>query len=264
MLSRNNTPNTDRWLGPGELAREARTSIKALRVYEKAGLLTPDRREGGWRLYGPKHIARLHQILALKALGLSLKQIGETLGRDGLAIGRIMDLQARQLATVIRTARSQLKRVQHARDQLATGGEISPELLFELARDLAPSAMIDLKEVRAAIDAAICDTVEQAIVSSVVNKPATGRVTESDIVELLDEAAIGAAAADPDSSSARGLADRWLALAADLDLPATDTEEDIALRRVVARMIADPALAEPLAFLRAAVERRTARLQKKG
>lgn len=264
MLSRDNSPNTVRWLGPGELARKARTSIKALRVYEKAGLLTPDRREGGWRLYGPKQIARLHQILALKALGLSLKQIGETLAHDGLAIKGIMDLQARQLATVIRTARSQLKRVQHARDQLATGREISPELLFELARDLAPSAMIDLGEVQSAIEAAICEPAEQAIVSSVVNKPAAGRITESDIAELLEEAAIGAAAADPSSSSARALADRWLALAAELDLPVSNTEENIALRRVVARMIADPALAEPLTFLRAALEQRTAPLHKKG
>lgn len=73
MPSREPSSNAEKWLEPGELARAARTTIKALRVYEKAGLLTPDRRDGGWRLYGPKHVARLHQILALKALGLSLR-----------------------------------------------------------------------------------------------------------------------------------------------------------------------------------------------
>jgi DNA-binding transcriptional MerR regulator len=263
MPSRNTSPNADRWLGPGELAREAKTSIKALRVYEKAGLLAPDRREGGWRLYGPRHVARLHQILALKALGLSLKQIGEMIAGDGLAIDRIMDFQARQLATTIRSARNRLKRVQHARDQLASGGQLSAALLLELARDLSPPAMIDIREVRAAIEGAIQDTTEQAAISAIVNKPAE-RVTENDVVALLEEAAIAAAAADPESSNARTLAARWLALAADLDLPVAETEEDVALRRVVARVIADPALAEPLTFLREAVMRRTAPAHKKG
>lgn len=137
MSIRKPLPNADGWYGPGDLARAARTSIKALRVYEKAGLITPDRREGNWRLYGPKHVARLHQILALKALGLSLKQIGETLDSDDLATGRIMDLQAKHLATVISNTRNQLKRVQLAREQLATGGSIPSELLFELARSRA-------------------------------------------------------------------------------------------------------------------------------
>ena len=264
MPSRRHISNTHRWFGPGELAREAGTTIKALRVYEKAGLLAPDRREGGWRLYGPKHVARLHQILALKALGMSLKQIGEALGSNGLASSRIMDLQARQLAIVIRNARVQLQRVQRAREQLSSEDSISPELLLELTRDLASPAEFDLAEVRATIVAAIHDTGEQAAVISVVGATGAGPVRESEIAALLDEAVICAAAADPDSANARALADRWLAIAAKLELPATESPEDVALRRVVARMIADPALDEPLRFIRAVVERRKAPPPTKG
>lgn len=150
-----------RWLGPGELARQVNTSIKALRVYEAAGLLMPDRREGGWRLYGPAHVARLHQVLALKALGLSLKQIKEALDQDDMAIGLIMELQAQHLAMTIRAARDQLKRVQQAQDQLASEGQVSDALLFELARDLAPAPALESVDVWAAIQTATLDGSEQ-------------------------------------------------------------------------------------------------------
>lgn len=261
MSNRTSSPINLRWMGPGELARLSNTSVKALRVYEKAGLLTPDRREGGWRSYSPAHVARLHQILALKALGLSLKQIRETLDHDSLAIGQIMDLQARHLAAAIRTARAQLKRVQQARDQLASNGEVSAELLLELARDLAPSPAFDLDDVRVAIKAAAQDEVEVSAVNALVTKPAGG-ITEAEVGQLLEEAAIAAAEGDPGSGRAQALADRWLVMADALDMPGGDTAEAAALRRVATRMIADPKLTDTLTFLRAAIDRRTASSQK--
>ena len=66
-------------LSPTETATRFGVSIKALRLYESRGLLTPLRSEAGWRTYGPDQIARLHQILALKRLGLSLARIGQIL-----------------------------------------------------------------------------------------------------------------------------------------------------------------------------------------
>ena len=66
-------------LSPTEVARRFGVSIKALRLYERRGLLKPLRSEAGWRTYGPDQIARLHQILALKGLGLSLASIGQLL-----------------------------------------------------------------------------------------------------------------------------------------------------------------------------------------
>lgn len=66
-------------LSPTETAARFGISIKALRLYEQRGLLTPLRSEAGWRINGPDQIARLHQILALKRLGLSLASIGQLL-----------------------------------------------------------------------------------------------------------------------------------------------------------------------------------------
>jgi DNA-binding transcriptional MerR regulator len=238
------------------------TSIKALRVYEKAGLLTPDRRDGGWRLYGPAHIARLHQILALKALGLSLKQIADALDCDGAAIRQIMDLQARHLASVVRTARTQLRRVQHARDRLRRDGEIPVDVLLELTRDLAPPAAMELDDVRAAILAAVRDEDEEAAVRALIDQPVVDSRMEAKIGSLLNEAVIAATEENNESDHARALADRWIALASAVEVPAIGTVNATALGNLAARMAADPALADALTFLKTAVERRTASLLK--
>ena len=66
-------------LSPTETARRFGVSFKALRLYERHGLLKPLRSKSGWRTYGPDQIARLHQILALKRLGLPLARIAQVL-----------------------------------------------------------------------------------------------------------------------------------------------------------------------------------------
>lgn len=61
-------------------------SAKALRLYEERGLLTPARNEAGWRSYGPSEMIRGSEIVALRALGLSLSQVARVLqgNADGL------------------------------------------------------------------------------------------------------------------------------------------------------------------------------------
>jgi len=53
--------------------------IQNLRVYERRGLIDPDRTEGGTRLYSPADIERLHRIRELLADGLNLAGIGRVL-----------------------------------------------------------------------------------------------------------------------------------------------------------------------------------------
>ena len=65
----------------GELARRCGKSTRALRLYEKQGLLTPDRRSsGGFRLYLLAQQERLQIIDRLQRLGLSLEEIRSLLG----------------------------------------------------------------------------------------------------------------------------------------------------------------------------------------
>lgn len=53
--------------------------IQNLRVYERRGLLTPDRTDGGTRLYSPDDVDRLERIRELLAHGLNLAGIARVL-----------------------------------------------------------------------------------------------------------------------------------------------------------------------------------------
>ena len=53
--------------------------IQNLRVYERRGLVDPDRSAGGTRRYSPDDIERLHRIRELLAEGLNLAGIARVL-----------------------------------------------------------------------------------------------------------------------------------------------------------------------------------------
>lgn len=65
----------------GELADETGVSAKAVRFYERVGLLpAPARTPGGYRDYGRDAITRLRFIKSAQAIGLTLGEIREVLG----------------------------------------------------------------------------------------------------------------------------------------------------------------------------------------
>lgn len=65
-----------RTLRIGDLAKATDKTQRALRLYEELGLLTcGERTSGGFRLYGPEAIDRVHWIGKLQELGFTLQQI---------------------------------------------------------------------------------------------------------------------------------------------------------------------------------------------
>lgn len=69
----------------GEFAKISDVSVKTLRYYDRIGLFQPVYVDPStsYRYYSPAQLERLRQVLALKALGLSLKQIDQLM-EDGL------------------------------------------------------------------------------------------------------------------------------------------------------------------------------------
>ncbi|MEO1348495.1 MAG: MerR family transcriptional regulator [Cyanobacteria bacterium J06635_15] len=65
-------------------SRLGQVSIKALRLYDQRNLLKPAQvdAETGYRYYKVEQLPRLHHIFALKAMGLSLEQIGQLLNNN--------------------------------------------------------------------------------------------------------------------------------------------------------------------------------------
>lgn len=104
--------------GPAEAARRLGVSVKALRLYEQRGLVTPKRTRQGWRYFDADDLERLSQALAFKAMGFGLSQIATLLdaGADAVAVAMAVQesrLQAQRAATddaleTLRRARRQL------------------------------------------------------------------------------------------------------------------------------------------------------------
>ncbi|QWC86985.1 MerR family transcriptional regulator [Nocardioidaceae bacterium] len=63
-------------------ARLVRMEVQNLRVYERRGLLAPDRTAGGTRLYSEDDLAVLHRIRDLLEEGLNLAGIARVLALE--------------------------------------------------------------------------------------------------------------------------------------------------------------------------------------
>lgn len=106
-------------LNATDAARELGISAKALRLYERHGLLTSPRTAAGWRQYGPGEMARAREIVALRQLGLGLAQIKGILLQDRENLGKTLATHQagleRQIEHIARTVRC----VETARTNLA-------------------------------------------------------------------------------------------------------------------------------------------------
>ena len=81
-MTRNQEPDASRTEGVFAISVAAgmvSMQIQNLRVYERRGLVQPDRTPGGSRLYSPDDIRRLHRIRELLADGLNLAGIARVL-----------------------------------------------------------------------------------------------------------------------------------------------------------------------------------------
>lgn len=75
-----------------EVSRLTGVTVRALRYYDKIGLLSPARyTEAGYRLYDEAALERLQQILLFRELEFSLKDIQEILDRPGFDRNQALD-----------------------------------------------------------------------------------------------------------------------------------------------------------------------------
>ncbi|OOG67428.1 MerR family transcriptional regulator [Sinorhizobium sp. A49] len=111
-----------------EAARRLGVSVKALRLYEQHGLITPVRTSAGWRTYGPVQMRRAGEIAALRSLGLALAQIRRVLDGGVRELGPTLALQQGLLEARARDLQSTVAKVQRLRRDLANGADNAPGL----------------------------------------------------------------------------------------------------------------------------------------
>jgi len=80
-------------LSIGEVSERSGITVRALRHYEKLGLVSPRRSEARQRLYAYRDIARLHQIQMLKRTGLTLGQIKDMITSKDWSATHILEMQ---------------------------------------------------------------------------------------------------------------------------------------------------------------------------
>lgn len=128
-------------LTAADCARRTGLTVRALRVYERAGLLKPARSAQGWRVYGPDELIRLNTIVALKGFGLSLREIRKAFGCAPPALVQVLDLQLRNWTARRMAADRTITLIQTARARLKSRENLTIDELCELMRSTEVSNM---------------------------------------------------------------------------------------------------------------------------
>jgi DNA-binding transcriptional MerR regulator len=102
----------------GALAELSGVSERAIRLYEQHGLLRPQRTSAGRRTFGEEDVRRLLNVVALRALGCSLKEITVLAEQDAIDVARVLGMwtesiaaQQARLADVSQQLKSALDRI---------------------------------------------------------------------------------------------------------------------------------------------------------
>jgi DNA-binding transcriptional MerR regulator len=105
-----------------EFANRAGVTVRALHHYDRLGLLKPSgRTAAGYRLYGERDFARLEQIVALKFIGLPLKQIKELLGGQAFDLKTTLRLQRRIIEEKRRHLELAIRAIENAERVVRSG-----------------------------------------------------------------------------------------------------------------------------------------------
>jgi DNA-binding transcriptional MerR regulator len=203
---------TEIYLSPSETARRFGVSVKALRLYETRGLLAPLRSQAGWRIYGPDQIARLHQILALKRLGLSLASIGQLLASADTLDG-VLVMQDQALVQESRRIARALALIRKARTKLKSGQALSIDDLATLSKETSMASKLTRSTL---FHPALVPHQHKYFTPEELEALASGEDfdQEADIavwLGLIAELKALAIAGDPASPASFDLAQRWVA-----------------------------------------------------
>jgi DNA-binding transcriptional MerR regulator len=135
---------TKEWLTAAECALRTGLTVRALRVYENYGLITPGRSAAGWRHYGTQELLKLNEIGLLKVLGLTLNQIRDLTRRPSFpTLRQLLELQWDSWKQRRAEAERGQTVVEAALVQLQAGHSLSVEELCSLIRsfEMTPSTV---------------------------------------------------------------------------------------------------------------------------
>jgi DNA-binding transcriptional MerR regulator len=179
-----------------EFAELAGVTVKALHHYDRLGLLKPGRTGAGYRMYVQRYLERLEQIIALKFLGLPLKQIKVVLDRAELELPDALQMQRKAIEEKQAQLCRALRAIRAAEESVAAGKPADLKKIIEV---------IDMQDGIEQMKKFYSDAAWEMRKRFYEEGPAPEwQELYRDIGEVLGE--------DPGSDKAQAVAERWLAL----------------------------------------------------
>lgn len=189
-----------------EFAALTGVTVRALHHYDRLGLLKPSgRTASGYRLYGAGDVTRLQQIVTLKFIGLSLKQIKEVLGRESFDLATALRLQREILGEKRRQLETAIHAIEKAERLMASHGEADWEAFAKIIE------VINMQNEWEWVKKYYTEEQLQELASRAT--PELLEQAQHDWAVLLKEVNEAVSeGVDPASERAQGLAARWSAL----------------------------------------------------
>jgi DNA-binding transcriptional MerR regulator len=116
-----------------EFARLTKVTVRTLHYYDQIGLLRPSfERPNGYRVYTDADLLRLQQVVTLKFMGFSLKQIKELLDSKGYEAVKSLRVQSRAIRDEIARLKEAARAVDGVLKLLETKGGIHRQKLIKI------------------------------------------------------------------------------------------------------------------------------------
>jgi DNA-binding transcriptional MerR regulator len=181
-------------------------TVRALHHYDRIGLLKPSRySQSGYRLYRESDVARLEQIVALKFIGFSLKQIKDILRNGGGDLASTLRRQREAIEEKRKRLQQAVKAIQQAEYVIARKGQPGWELFTKIIEVINMQNNMDWsKKYYSDVAQREIEKRAQTIGPEVIEQ------AQRDWVSLIKEVENAVAAKeDPASDKAQSLAARW-------------------------------------------------------
>jgi len=194
-------------------AELAGVTVRALHHYDRLALLKPKRTSSGYRVYSAPDLERLEQIVALKFLGLSLRQIKTVLDRDSRSLADVLHTQRKALEETRRRLDKAIRAIADAERSIQPGRpaasavlkriieviDMSDQTTDEMKKYYTDAAWIEISRRR--------EVLQQKLRDIATEGTRKWEALFAEVAASLDE--------DPAGPVAQGLLARWKALVDD-------------------------------------------------
>jgi DNA-binding transcriptional MerR regulator len=186
-----------------EFAALAGVTPRALRHYDRLGLLKPQRTSAGYRAYSSRDLAKLEQIVALKFIGVPLRKIAHFAARSPQALGTALAAQRQVLDHKRQLLQRAILAIAEAERMLRAGRDADPQVyrriieVIEMQHDAQK-----WKETYERLITAKIDRLKSLLPEEAAALRGEWDELVRDVLAALDQ--------DPAGPIAQALADRWL------------------------------------------------------